>query len=83
MFICGDSKKAFCAAQETSPGRLCRDDEQSVTGLLVDADMEEHGYAGSYVESNLKAVKSWLRHGRIKPLVFIKTAGVDDADTNP
>jgi hypothetical protein len=74
---------AFCVTQGISPGRLVEMGERSVTDLLMDAvsEMEEHGYAGSYVESNVKAVKSWLRHNRVKLPVSIKITGADDTPT--
>ncbi|MGQ9543246.1 MAG: hypothetical protein ACUVTM_04035 [Candidatus Bathyarchaeia archaeon] len=50
----------FCTGRNISIRELAEMNEQDTTNLLMDAvsDMEEHGYARSYVESNVKAVKS-------------------------
>jgi len=42
------------------------------------SEMEEQDYAGSYIES---AVKSWLRHNRIKLSACIKINGAEDTPT--
>ena len=57
----------FCQVHQMTPIQLAElgmRDLKTVTDLLVDhvSIMEEKGYAPSYIDSILKAVKSWLRH---------------------
>ena len=48
--------------------------------LLLDfvSEMEGEGYAGSYIKSALKALKSWLAHNRIELKGKIKVHGAQD-----
>jgi hypothetical protein len=57
--------------------------EQGIANLLMDviSGMEEKGYAGSYIESTVKSVKSWLRHKGVKILGYIKINGADESPT--
>jgi len=73
----------FSTSHNISIRKLAEMSEQNITNLLLDvvSDMEEKGYAGSYIESNIKSVKSWLRHNRIKLSVCIKINGTRDAPT--
>jgi hypothetical protein len=59
---------ALCNARCISLHELLKIGEQEMTNLLMDivSEMEEQGYAGSYIESAVKSVQSWLRHNRVK-----------------
>jgi len=48
--------------------------------LLMDmvSDLEKNGYAGSYISSNMKALKSWLAHNDIEVKTKIKIQGAED-----
>jgi hypothetical protein len=54
----------FCEKNKVTPKRLAEMDEASLTALTLDnvTRLEAEDYAGSYVESVVKAVKSWLQH---------------------
>ncbi|MGD0319306.1 MAG: hypothetical protein ABSB56_06405 [Nitrososphaerales archaeon] len=43
------------------------------------SELERQGKAGSYIVSNLKAVKSWLSHNGVEFRRRIKVRGVDVA----
>lgn len=75
-------------------GHLCRDlkiTPQNLTGmnedrlydLLLDivSRMEKEDRSGSYIHSQLKAVKSWLLHSLIEIRRKIKIRGVEDTPT--
>ena len=51
--------------------------------MLLDlvTKMQKEGSAGSYIKSNVKAVKSWLNHNEIEIKKKIKIEGVDDTPT--
>ena len=52
-------------------------DERKARDLLMDfvSSMEKRGYAGSYIESIVKAVKSWLSHNYVEIKGRIKIKG--------
>jgi len=74
---------AFCIGHNISIRGLAGLGEQEIINLLMDivSDMEEKGYAGGYIESTVKSVKSWLRHNRVKLSVRIKVKGAEDTPT--
>jgi hypothetical protein len=71
----------FCEKNNTTPKVLAEMDEASLTGLTLDnvTRLEAEDHAGSYIESIVKAVKSWLQHNnkQLKGKVRI----TDAADT--
>jgi len=74
---------AFCTAHNMSIHGLAELSEHDVANLLMDAisGMEEKGYAGGYIESTVKAAKSWLRHNEVKIQAYIKINGTRDTPT--
>ncbi len=58
-------------------------DEKWVYNFLLDlvTEMESQNYAGSYIGSNVKAIKSWLSHNGIDLKRRIKIRGIDDTPT--
>jgi hypothetical protein len=73
----------LCIRNNTTPAGLARLGDADVTRLLLDqvSKLESEGYAGSYIESIVKAARSWLTHNRIALTVKIKVAGADDTPT--
>ena len=69
----------FCKNNSTTPKILAEMDETSLTNLTLDnvTRLEGRGHAGSYIESIVKAVKSWLEHNnkQLKGKVRITDAG--------
>jgi integrase len=78
---------AICATRNTNPAEMIKknkeDEGEWLYNFLMDlvTDMEREGKAGSYISSNLKAVKSWLSHNGIEFKRKIKVRGVDDTPT--
>jgi hypothetical protein len=68
---------AFCEGHGLTPRELASMDERELRDLLMDSvsAMEREGYAGSYIESVIKAVKSWLSHNYIEIKGRIKIKG--------
>jgi len=68
---------SFCAGLKLTPAELASMDERKSRDLLMDfvSSMEKRGYAGSYIESIVKAVKSWLSHNYVEMKGRIKIKG--------
>jgi hypothetical protein len=73
----------FCNELEITPKQLLEMKEAELYDLFLDtvSRMETKGYAGSYIHSTLKAVKSWLLHNRIQVRGRIKIRGAQEAPT--
>jgi len=73
----------FCHNLKVSPKGLLEMNERDLYNLLLDlvSKMEGEGYAGSYIQSALKAVKSWLVHNRMELKGKIKVKGTQDTPT--
>jgi len=56
----------FCQRNQLTSKQLAQMDEETATNLVLDlvSDLQERGNAGSYVESIVKAVKSWLKKNK-------------------
>jgi len=74
---------AFCSHFGLTPKRLVSLGRDEIYNLLLDyvSDLEAAGRAGSYIESALKAVKSWLAHNDLEVKRKIKIKGVRDTPT--
>ena len=74
---------AFCSHFGLTPKRLVSLGKDEIYNLLLDyvSDLEVAGRAGSYIESALKAVKSWLAHNNLEIKRKIKIKGVRDTPT--
>jgi len=74
---------SFCNHFGLTPKRLASLDRDEIYNLLLDyvSDLEAAGRAGSYIESALKAVKSWLAHNNLEIKRKIKIKGVRDTPT--
>ena len=71
---------AFCQRFGKTPNALASLSEGNVYNLMLDyvSLMEKDGYAGGYIESTLKAVKSWLSHNGLIIRRKIKIKGARD-----
>ena len=69
----------FCNQNDTTPSNLLTKSEEELHNLLLDtvSTMEEK-YAGSYIKSVVKGVKSWLTHNGIEIKRRIKIRGAED-----
>jgi len=74
---------SFCDHHKITPKELVKMGQKERFDLLLDfvSMMEEKGYAGSYIQSTLKALKSWLAHNRIELKGKIKIKGTQDTPT--
>jgi len=70
----------FCHDLGLTPRRLLKMKESELYNLLLDtvSKMERQGNAGSYIQSVIKAVKSWLLHNRIEVRGKIRIKGAQD-----
>src|SRR4030042_4958508 len=52
----------FCSDANLTPQMLRKMDEKELYDIVLDtvSKLEKKGYAGSYIQSTIKAVKSWL-----------------------
>jgi integrase len=72
----------FCQKNETTPQELLSLSEEDLHNLLLDTvTMMEKSYAGSYIQSVIKAVKSWLAHNGVDIKRQIKIRGAEDTPT--
>lgn len=74
---------SFCDGHKITPKKLVKMEQKERFDLLLDfvSMMEQKGHAGSYIQSTLKAVKSWLTHNRIELKGKIKIRGTQDTPT--
>jgi len=71
---------AFCQRFSKTPKAFTSLSKRDLYNLMLDyvSTMEKDDYAGSYIESTLKAVKSWLSHNGIEIRRKIKIKGTRD-----
>ena len=74
---------AFCEGLKTTPKKLAVLGELELYNIMLDyvSSMEKSGYTGSYIDSTLKCVKSWLAHNGKEVRRKIKIKGARDAPT--
>ena len=73
----------FCSQHAILPTQLIRSRPKALQDLLLDTvtDMGKQGYAGSYIASVIKAVKSWLAFNDIELRRPLKIRGATDTPT--
>jgi hypothetical protein len=70
---------AFCGENELTPKTLTSMRTRKLEDLLMDyVSSKEKKYSGSYIQSTVKVVKSWLGHNRLELKRRIKIHGVAD-----
>jgi hypothetical protein len=81
--VCLRRLGGFCRQNDVSPMGLLSLSEEELYNLLLDtvSSMEGSGYTGSYINSVLKAIKSWLAHNGVEIKRRIKIRGTDDTPT--
>jgi hypothetical protein len=74
---------AFCQKNKISPKEIIALPQKEINNLLLDmvSDLAKEGKAGSYISSNLKALKSWLAYNEVEIKVKIKIEGAEDSPT--
>jgi len=70
----------FCEAHNLSPKKLAGMSDTRLRNMLMDfvSEAEKEGHAGSYVQSIMKALKSWLAHNHKELRGRIKIKGMQD-----
>jgi len=78
--VCLRRLGSFCESHKLTPRRLASMRERELHNRLMDyvTSEEKKGYAGSYISSTMKALRSWLAHNNKNLKVKIKIKGVDD-----
>jgi hypothetical protein len=73
----------FCEVNAINPDKLLTFKPEHLKNLFLDtvSSMEKKGYAGSYITSVLKSVKSWLFFNEIEVKGNIKIRGATDTPT--
>ena len=81
--VCLRRLGAYCAEFGVTPRRLVEFGDKELTRHVLEAvgKLEDRGFAGSYISSTLKALKSWLRFNGVIINVKIKIAGAYDTPT--
>jgi integrase len=70
---------AFCAENKLNPNTLVKLTATKLENLLMDyVSAKEKQYAGSYIKSTVKAVKSWLAYNGVELKRKIKIRGADE-----
>ena len=70
---------SFCVENKLTPAVLAAMSPTKLENLLMDyVSAKEKQYAGSYIESTVKAVKSWLAHSGIELKRKIKIRGANE-----
>ena len=74
---------AFCLANGTTPEKLASSSEREAYNVLLDFVTKEEArdLAGSYIQTTVKVVKSWLAHNDIHIKRAIKVKGAQDTPT--
>jgi hypothetical protein len=72
----------FCVSTKITPQKLVTMEEEALYNLLLDTvtSMEKKN-TGSYTQSVIKAIKSWLAHNGVEVTRAIKIRGAEDAPT--
>lgn len=75
--------RAFCKQTKRGPSQLIEMDDNSLFDLLLDfvGAEEKRGVTGSYIETTLKSVRSWLAFKGIKVTRKIKVRGARQSPT--
>lgn len=81
--VCLRRLGSFCKLHEITPSKFASLPERELHNMLMDyvSAAEKKGYAGNYINSTLKAMKSWLAHNNREVKVKIKIKGIDETPT--
>ena len=71
---------AFCKSNDLTPDMFVSFNEEQIQGVMFDcvSSMEKRGCAGSYIESAVKSIRSWLSFNRKDLHVRLKIMGARD-----
>jgi hypothetical protein len=78
--VCLRRLGSFCESNKTTPATLVSLPERELHDILMDyvSSAEKKGYAGNYISSTMKALKSWLAYNNKELKIKIKIKGIDE-----
>ena len=81
--VCLRRLGSFCESNKTTPATFVTLPERELHNMLMDyvSSAEKKGYAGNYISSTIKALKSWLAHNNKELKIKIKIKGIDETPT--
>ncbi len=81
--VCLRRLGSFCESNKTTPRKFALLKERELNNILMDyvSSAEKKGYAGNYISSTMKALRSWLAHNNRELKVKIKIKGIDETPT--
>lgn len=81
--VCLRRLGSFCEQNKIKPIKFAALSERELHNLLMDyvSSEEKKGHAGNYINSTMKALKSWLSHNHRETKVRIKIHGTDETPT--
>ena len=82
--VCLRRLGSFCESNKIVPSKFASLPELELNNLLMDGNVsaaEKKGYAGNYISSTIKALKSWLAYHNRELKVKIKIDGIDETPT--
>ncbi len=81
--VCLRRLGSFCESNKITPRKFASLSERELHNMMMDyvSAAEKKGYAGNYISSTIKAIKSWLAHNNLELKVKIKIKGVDETPT--
>jgi len=71
----------FCLVTSQTPATLASMPVKEIEALLMDYVTDHKNYAGSYLHSTLKSIRSWLLANDVELRHKLKIKGVDDTPT--
>lgn len=81
--VCLRRLGSFCKSHKITPKEFAALPDKELYDMLMDyvSAQEKKGYAGNYINSTLKALKSWLAHNHREVKIKIKIKGIDETPT--
>jgi hypothetical protein len=81
--VCLRRLGSFCESYKTTPEKFASLPKRELLNVLMDyvSSAEKKGYAGNYINSTMKAVRSWLAHNNRELKVKIRIKGIDETPT--
>jgi len=81
--VCLRRLGSFCESNKLTPSKFASLQEPELQNIMMDyvSAAEKKGYAGNYISSTIKAIKSWLAHNNRELKGKIKIKGIDETPT--
>ena len=81
--VCLRRLGSFCESNKITPTKFASLSERELHNMMMDyvSAAEKKGYAGNYISSTMKAIKSWLAHNNRELKIKIKIKGIDETPT--